>query len=308
MIYFIISNSFHIIQEELNKIFKSMDDVEIIDYKDTNIDEIINLCGYTSLFNENKNIIVKNSSFLSSKESDNLEKLEKYIENPNPTTNIVFLFDNKVDERKKIVKLLKEKNTYIYIKPLTYKEISEKLISICKSNGYKLSESNASYITFSSLNNYDIAREELEKVFLYYSKPCEIQRDVLDNIISKSIDDNNFKFVDNVIKRDIKGAMDLIKNLKLFKVEPIMLLSLLAREYRLMLFTKYFVEKGYSNINIAKELSLLDWQTNKVVTNSYSYTFKELEDKLLDLAKLDYELKTGKIDKYLALEMFILKG
>ena len=51
-----------------------------------------------------------------------------------------------------------------------------------------------------------------------------------------------------------------------------------------------------------------EWQLDKIINNTYSYSIRDLEDKLLDLEKLDYQLKTSKIDKYLGLEMFILKG
>ena len=306
MVYLIASNSYHIRLEEVLKIFKTLDDVETIDYNDTNLNEIINLCSYTSLFNDSKKILVKNCNFLDSKKNEDLELLEKYISNPNPLTDIIFLFNDKVDERKRVVKLLKDNNSFIYVKPLNYKDINAKLISKCKSEGFKLSEANASYITFSSLNNYDIAVMQLEKVMLYYDEPCEILKEDLENLVSKSLDDNNFKFVDAVVNRDIKQAMQLIKDFKLFKIEPLVLVSLLAREYRLMLFAKKLKEKNISNFEIEKRLELKDWQVDKLINNSYHYVSKDLEDKILELLELDYRLKSNSMDKYLALELFVL--
>ena len=100
--------------------------------------------------------------------------------------------------------------------------------------------------------------------------------------------------------------MQLIKDFKLFKIEPIVLISLLAREYRLMLFAKYLQDNGYSNSDIAKKIGLLDWQLDKTINNSYHYVSKDLEDKLLELLDLDYKLKSNNMDKYLALELFVL--
>ena len=306
MVYFIASNSYHVRLEEILKIFKSLDDVEVIDCNDTNLVEIVHLCSYTSLFDDHKKILVKNCNFLDSKKDNDLDILEKYIENPNPLTDVIFLFNDKVDERKKIVKTLKDKNQFIYIKPLGYKDINAKLISKAKSEGYKLNESNASYITFASLSNYDIAILQLEKVMLYYNEPCEIKRDDLENLVSQSLEDNNFKFVDAVIKRDVRLAMQLIKDFKLFKIEPIVLISLLAREYRLMLFAKHLQEKGFNNSEIGKKLGLQDWQVDKTINNSYHYVASDLENKLIDLLDLDFKLKSNNMDKYLALELFVL--
>ena len=304
MVYLIYSTSYYLLEEELNKIFKNKSDIEVIDFANSNINEIINLASYTSLFNDNKNILVKNFD-ISTKDID---LLEKYIESPNPLTTIVFTINNKVDERKKIVKLLKDNKTYINIKPLNYKDISQKLMDIAKKKGYKLYLNDANYITFASLSNYDIAYLQLEKVFLYYNKPCEIEKRVLDNLISQSIDDNNFKFVDSVIKRHIPEAVKMINDFKLLKIEPLILISMLAKEYRNILIAKDFYQKGYSSQKIKESLGLLDWQLEKLINNTYNHSINELEDKLIELTKLDYELKTSKIDKYLGLEMFILKG
>ena len=304
MVYLIFSTSYHLLDDELDNIFKDKSDIEIIDYNDSNINEIVNLASYTSLFNDNKNILVKNFD-LGSKDN---ELLEKYIESPNPTTTLVFTTDKKIDERKKIIKLLKKKNTYINIKPLNYKDISQKLIAIARKNGYKLYLNDANYITFASLSNYDIAYNQLEKIFLYYNEPCEIEKSVLDNVISHSLDDNSFKFVDAVIKRNINDAIKIINDFKLFKIEPLILVSMLAKEYRNLLITKDLYQKGYSNEKIQKELNLADWQIDKMINNTYNYSILELENKIIDLTKLDYDLKTSKIDKYLGLELFILKG
>ena len=304
MVYLIYSTSYRLLEEELGNIFKDNSDIEVIDFNDSNINEIINLASYTSLFDDNKNLLIKNFS-LSEKDC---ELLEKYINNPNPQTTIVFVTDKKLDERKKIIKLLKVKNTYINIKPLNYKDISQKLMTIAKKNGYKLYLNDANYITFASLSNYDIAYNQLEKVFLYYNNPCEIEKRVLENLISHSLDDNSFKFVDAVIKRNINDAINIINDFKLFKIEPLILVSMLAKEYRNLLITKDLYQKGYSNQKIQEIVGLSDWQTDKMINNTYSYSISELEDKILDLTKLDFDLKTSKIDKYLGLEMFILKG
>ena len=304
MVYLIYSTSYHLLEEELEDIFKDKNDIEVIDYNNSNMNEIINLASYTSLFNDNKNILIKNFDLA----TKDLELLEKYIESPNPTTILVFVTDKKIDERKKLVKLLKTKNSYINIKQLNYKDISQKLIGIARKKGFKLFLNDANYITFSSLCNYDIAYNELEKVFLYYKEPCEIEKRVLDNVISRSLDDNNFRFVDAVIKRNINDAIKMINDFKLFKIEPLILVSMLAKEYRNLLITKDLYQKGYSNKKIVEIIGLAEWQIDKLIDNTYNYTITELEDKLIDLTKLDYDLKTSKIDKYLGLEMFILKG
>src|SRR5574344_1218045 len=307
MIYVICSNSYHIILEEVNKIFKNLNNVEIIDFAATNLEEIIETCNYTSLFNDKKEILIKNADFLGTKSSTKTDILEKYFLNQNPLTTIIFTSNDKIDERKKFIKMVKEENKLINIKPLTYKEIIDRIIAYFKNKKYKISYDNASYIANCCLNNYDLVMMELEKILLYYPEPSEILKEDLENIISKYLDDNNFKFVDAVINKDFKTSLKLLGVCRLNKGEPLGLISLLAREYRTMLISKSLALSGISSNNIAKKLNMQEWQIEKSLKNSYNYKPSELENKLLLLTDLDYQIKVGNIDKFLGLELFILK-
>lgn len=305
MIYLISANSYHLVDDELNKIFDNLDDVEIVDFNKTTIEDIITSINYVSLFNDEKKMIVKNANFFLSKNSVDTKILEKYLDNPNPNSILVFVVYDKVDERKKITKTIKDKYNYVCLKPLSPKDIIDKIISIFKGKKYSISYDNAKYIAYNCLNNYDLVINEINKVFLYYLIPQEVKYEDLENIISKTMEDNNFKFIDAVIDKNLK-SLDILKDLKIQKVEPLILLTLLAREYRLMLIAKDMYQKNISKNVIASELKLQDWQIDKVITRSYNYSIKELENKLISLTDLDYKIKSGNVDKYLGLELFIL--
>lgn len=281
--------------------------IEKIDFNNSSIEEIIEDANYTSLFNDKKIIVVKNAEFLGSKCTIKTDKLEKYLMEPNPLTTLIFIYDGKADERKKIIKLVKEQNNYINIKNLTHRDIVDRIISQVKSSKYKISYDDANYIAYKCLNNYDLVEMELEKVNLYYKSGDEITRDALENIISSYMEDNNFKFVDAVINNDYQTSLNILNDFKIQKIEPIVLLSLLVREYRLMLISKDLYQGGYSNNKIGTELGLQDWQVEKIIRNAYNLSIEYLEDKLVSLTDLDYQIKSGKVDKYLGLEMFILK-
>ena len=307
MVYLIVANSYHIIEEELKKIFKDLSNVEIIDFNKTTIEDIITNINYVSLFNDEKNIVVKNSNIFQSKSSVDTKLLEQYLENPNPNSILVFTSYEKVDERKKVTKTIKDKYNYINIKPLNNKELIDKVISIFKTKKYKISYDNAKYICTNCLNNYDLILNEIDKVFLYYKEPQEVEYKVLENIISKTMEDNNFKFIELVISKNL-NSLKILNDLKIQKVEPLILLTLLAREYRLMLIAKSMYQKNINKNKIASELKLQDWQLDKIMAASYNYSIKELEDKIISLTNLDYNIKSGNIEKYLGLELFILNN
>jgi DNA polymerase-3 subunit delta len=144
----------------------------------------------------------------------------------------------------------------------------------------------------------------VEKIKLYYGKGCGVKLEDVTNIISRSVEDNNFKFIDAVISKNIRESFKMYDDLMRQKVEPNMLLVMLSKEYRNMLMVK---KMGSSNKDLATLLGFkYDFQLDKTIKNSYNYDALQLEDYLVYLVDLDYKIKNSIINNKRALELFIL--
>ena len=73
-----------------------------------------------------------------------------------------------------------------------------------------------------------------------------------------------------------------------------------------MLNIKKLLEQNKREYEILNELKLMDWQLEKYLKKAFSYKIKELEEWLVKLEELDLKIKSGKLDKYYALELLIL--
>lgn len=109
--YLIYGESFRLIEEEIQKIIKNETNSVTIDLMDSNIEDVLTEATYVSMFEESKFIIVKNALlFTSNKEKEeDVQKLLNYMENPVPSTTIIFTTYEKIDNRKKVTKAF-EKN------------------------------------------------------------------------------------------------------------------------------------------------------------------------------------------------------
>ena len=308
-IYLIASESIRLIDEELNKILKDQLNIETFDLNMVSLEDILNEANYMSLFDDKRIMVVKNASlFGSDKENKtNSELLLKYMEHPNEKTVLIFTLNGKVDSRKKITKEIKEKYKLITIDKLMYNDLIDKIRMIVKKDGYTIDTESINYLINNCLNNYDLIYNEIEKIKIFYSKPCKFEYDDVKQIVSKSIEENNFKFVEYVINRDIKKSFKMLDDFSILKIEPISLINLLAREYRLMHMIKTLSDDRVGINNISKELGLQNWQTEKMLKNSFNYTLEELENNLIVLNECDLEMKTIYFDKYSLLKSYMLK-
>ena len=101
-------------------------------------------------------------------------------------------------------------------------------------------------------------------------------------------------------------AFKILKDFKIQKIEPFVLFNMLAREYRNMLLIKEAASNTKTKNTILTTLNLQKWQQDKYLKNGSNYSKKSLEKELVNLANIDLDIKTGKIDKYLALEMYLI--
>lgn len=307
-IVLINGESILLINEAVSNIVKENKNVTSFDMNGCEIEDILLEAGYFSMFEEEKIIIVRNANFFGSgklSEKD-LNTLLKYLENPNDLTSIIFICNEKIDARKKITKLMKEKYEIITIPNLKYYEIENRIEKYFLKENYKIDKDTVKYIVASSLNNYDLAMSECEKIILYYNEPSYIKRKDVENIVSKSINANNFLFVDALIEGDLEKSLNLLSDIKTMKIEPTILISLIARDIRIMLNVKKLLEQNKREYEILSELNLMDWQLEKYLKKAFPYKIKELEEWLVKLTNIDLKIKSGKLDKYYALELLIL--
>ena len=105
----------------------------------------------------------------------------------------------------------------------------------------------------------------------------------------------------------IFNAINLYENFLTIKTDPLQLLNLLGREYRLLYCYKLFEEKKYSPKEMANELKLQDWQVNKLRKEASLYHKDDLKTILVDIFKLDLNIKSGRVDKVIAFYAFLVK-
>ena len=81
---------------------------------------------------------------------------------------------------------------------------------------------------------------------------------------------------------------------------------MIAGQYRLIYSTKNLIKQGLSEKKVADELNVHPYRIKLAHDNSYNYSNIELKDKILSIGELDKKIKTGELDKYNALKIFII--
>lgn len=312
MIYLFYGLEYYLIKKEMENILQreKIDSINqnTYDLENSSLKDIVDDAYTISLFGEKKAIIVENSYIFTATTNkklpeQNQEILMNYLEHPNEHTLLFFLVNKEsIDKRKKIVTRLKEVGT---IKEFVHLE-NEKQYVIDMLKPYQMQPSDISFLLQRVGNNLSILEQEINKLKTYKDKNLEITKQDILEVTCKTIDIDIFKLIDNIIIKNKEKALESYVEMIKLGEEPIKIIIMLANQFRLMYQARQFIKKGYSEKDIASSLAIHPYRVKLALEKSRNFDEKIILQYLQKLATLDEQIKNGKIDKNIGLELFIL--
>lgn len=146
--------------------------------------------------------------------------------------------------------------------------------------------------------------QEVNKLCLYSQ---HITRETIDIMVAKQVEENVFELTKAILNKETGKSIQIYKDLMMNNEEPIKLIVLIANSLRLLYQVKLLDRKGYNDQEIAKMLSLNPYRLKYVRQDGKDYDIQELLQKLDELSQLDVNIKTGKIDRFRGLELFLIR-
>lgn len=307
MIYLLYGTLDVLITDYIQKIISKykINDLNISKYTaNDNLENIIEDANTISLFGDKKLIIINNNNLFVGKKSINTTNLENHIMNNNPNTILIFIVnEEKLDTRRKLYKNIQAKGKIIEFNKITNINTYIKKLF----DGYTITGDSINLLIKRVGSDLNHLKNEIEKIKVYKIEDKIIsEKDIIDCTIEK-IDINIFNFIDNIIKKNKSETIKIYKELLKIGEEPIKIIALLGNQFRLMYQAKLLTNKGYSEDDIASLLQVKRYPVHLAIQKSYRYSKEILIDNLEQLAGLDIKIKSGEIDKSLALELFLLR-
>lgn len=269
-------------------------------------------CETIPFFEEKKVVVCKNPFFLTGqKVKTNLEHdlngLSNYLKNPADFTHLVFVLNyEKLDSRKKIVKEFKKLTNIFESNMMKEEEIVSTIIKIFGNHDKKISNQNAKLIVSKVGNRFSLVYQEITKLLTYIGDD-EVTAEAIEKIISRTLEENIFDLVDMILKRKKERAIQIFYDLLDLKEEPVKIIVLVANQIRLLYQCKVLFKKGLAEYDISKKIGVHPYRVKLARQASRDFETKQLLDLLDKLTDLDYQIKSGKINKVTGLELFIMK-
>ncbi|MFX3624459.1 MAG: DNA polymerase III subunit delta [Ectobacillus sp.] len=280
------------------------------DLEEAYVEDVVEDARTLPFFGERKVLLVKSPLFLTSQKEkieQNVNVLMEYIEEPSPFTIMVFIVPfEKLDERKKITKLLKKHAEVLEANAMQVQDVRKWIEGQADEHGVRIEEEAVTTLLELAGTNVMMLSQEMDKLCLYTGKNGRVTRDLVMELVPKSIEQNVFALVEKVVKKDIAGAMRILEELLAQQEEPIKILALLTGQFRLLYQVQELGQRGYGQNQMASHLGVHPYRVKLAMNQTSAFSAQELKKIIDALANADYDMKTGKMDKRLILEFFIM--
>ena len=284
------------------------------DTSETPVEAAVEEADAMPFFASRKLVVVRDETVLAagSRESrlqHDVDRLIAYLRKPCETSVLLFVVhSDKLDERRKAVKMLKEMDAVIEFAELEGRDLVRWIVRRVKSQGRSIDEDTAEALIRRAGTNLQTLAAETDKLCLYAGPGSAILREHVEALTAPVLEDDVFALVDALMAGDTGRAVTLYRRLLERKEEPIRIAALIASQFRIMLQVKELSARSWPNQQIAAQLGLHPYRVRLAAEKARSWSEERLAERLREMAELDYKMKTGQIDKELGLELYLLES
>lgn len=265
--------------------------------------KIIDLAETMPFLADRRLIVIENSGFFKNPSPE----LAEYIRQMPDTACLLFVEDE-VDKRGKLFKAVKETGYAAELGRQDERSIIIWIAGKVKKEKKQIRESTIRCLMEKAGTDMENLEKELEKLFSYTLGESEITVKDVDAVCTAQIEGKIFKMVDAVAAKQKREALDYYYDLLSLKEPPLKILSLLSRQFRILLETKGLVEQGCDSAQIAKVTKQPPFAAKKCIGQCKSFSGAKLRAILEESVNLEEMIKTGQMDQQIGVELFIVKN
>lgn len=285
------------------------------DMKNQTIDEVVAEAETLPFFGDQRLVFVENPYFLTSEKvsnglKQNINLLIDYLKSPLETTVFVFFAPyEKLDERKKITKQIKKAAVMIDVKRLSENDVRQYLLHILENSSFSM-DRNAINL-FLRLTDFDLSKmmRELDKLLLYGygQRQPQISVKEVKQLVPKTLKHNIFDMTQYILSGNIEKALQLFQDLINQGKKTIEINAILLSQFRLFIQIKFLMKIGYKQVNISETLKIHPYRVKLAMQKVRRFDEWKLIQLFDQLVEIDYQIKSGQVEKDLSFQLFILQ-
>ncbi len=297
-----------LIKEEVAKIKqkivpKNLEAINFIplDGKTVIEEDILKACNIVPMMSAKKLVVVYDARFFESEKTKQEDYFLNELEIIPDHTYLIFTA-TKADKRKKIFKMIKSKGIVREFNTLSLKDKALWVQQRIKLYGKSMDLKTAYFIAEYTADLYQ-TDSELRKIAAFLAEKQTVEQNNLSDIFYKSLEGNIFEMMDCIGLKKSTEAVKIINRLLEQGEKGIVILYMISKHVMNLITVKSM--QGLSFQEITEKSGLHPFVIRKAIKQSENFTLEELKKSLKLCQDLDMDIKKGRIQERIGLELLV---
>lgn len=282
-------------------------------YVGENMDEreVISQADTMPFFAEKRVILIEDTGIFTRTAND----LADYVASM-PEYLVMIFSEEKINAAFRLTKAVKKYGCVEEYARRTAEQLSAQVLTRVKKEGRKIRRPTMDHLLQMVGTDLTNIHNELDKLMAYVmspdrptagSDPDEITVGDLDSILMPELEDSIFKMIDEISFRHQKKALDYYYDLVELKTAPELILNRMAATYDALYHVRVMTDRHVPGNEIMRAAGVSSGRLYYLSKTAGMYKAGELRGILEELIRTEQEVKTGRLDPRLAVEMQIIR-
>ena len=226
-----------------------------------------------------------------------------------PETALVIFTESKADGRSALYKLISKIGSITVVeRPKKAEELRRFAMGLVARSGLKITPRAFDLILERLPLDYGMAETEIEKLISHCLEKGAIREEDVEEMILPRLEDRVFDLVERVSSGDRPGALRYYYDLVALRTSPLLILTLIGKEFVRLLNVGDMARKGLPDREIMTAMAFpKDWLVDKYRRTALRFSRNALVRAADRASELEKDVKSGNLGENAAVEILILE-
>jgi len=243
--------------------------------------------------------------FVTGRKADS-EAMALYLPNIPDSTILVFMESN-VDRRGKLYKRISEIGRVIECETPSIQSLTTWLNRLFGKHNMRIDHMAINLLLKYTAHNMTTIAQEADKLVAYVGQSTTVTADDIKAVCSPTLQTRVFDLIGVMGNGHVGQAVNMYRDMILMKEQPLMILAMIIRQFRILLMVKAAIEKGMPKHQMTKAFGLKSFIIDEAESQCRRFTIKKIIGALEECQDTDIKIKTGSINAEAGVELLILQ-
>lgn len=251
-----------------------------------------------------KGIRISANSNKDNLKEDDEELLASYLKRPAETSVLIFVADE-LDKRRKMAKLLIDNSVAVEFSELNNFELLKWANDELKKYGVSADKNTLDHLFTLTGSNINRLSNELEKLSTAVLPDKIITIELIDSLVPNSKELSNFDLTDSLIAKNKSKTFQILKKILDDGAEPLMLLGLIANNFRRISLAKELMANGAGTKEVFRLIKMPPNKHDNFLVTARRIEKEKLTKIMKRISETDLAIKTSKGTPQMQIEMLV---